>query len=383
MDSQGLKSHRNDFEFKEIVDIWIKWTAATYEYKNAFDAHSSVSLSEVQLQNRLSELKDVLVSIGKRLGSLLFAPLEPLLEPGGELVIVPDSLLRVLPLHLASFEKEGHLRYVTDLYDIIYCEFVDTANLGPASAKRNIPARISVLSFSPPEAPLPFSHFESIAIANTTDPMYLKQKFGPEATVESLVESIRTTEIVHLCCHGNYFLNSPLNSSLSLADSTVSERELQLRLHSLPCWLIVLSACESGIREAWRSDEGAGFPGTLLTAGCQNVVSTLRRVKDISTAFLMGEFYNELAQGAPLPHFALCRAQRWLSKQSGRALVSTATELLAKYEKKLDPAHRLEIETGLKDLSDSENIRPFEHPLYWGAFFTIEEKVSLVSKTQS
>ena len=75
MDSQRLKSHRYDFEFKEIIDIWIKWTTATYEYKNAVDANSSVSLSEAQLQNRLSELKDVLGSIGKRLGSLLFAPL--------------------------------------------------------------------------------------------------------------------------------------------------------------------------------------------------------------------------------------------------------------------------------------------------------------------
>ena len=298
-------------------------------------------------------------------------------------MIVPDSLLRVLPLHLASLEKDGQLHYLTDLYDVIYCEFIDTENPGSTPGERNVPASISVLSFSPSEAPLPFSYFESIAIADTTDPALLNQRIGPEATVESLVESIRATEIVHLCCHGNYFLNSPLNSWLSLADRKVSVRELQLFLHSLPCSLIVLSACESGQREPWRSPEGAGFPGTLLMAGCQNVVSTLWRVKDLSTAFLMGEFYNQLAQGAPVPHFALCRAQRWLSKQSGRALVSRATELLAKYEKKLDPSHRSEIETGLKHLSDSENIRPFEHPLYWGAFFTIEKKLSLVSKTQS
>ena len=53
MDSQRLKSHRYDFEFKEIIDIWIKWTTATYEYKNAVDANSSVSLSEAQLQKQV------------------------------------------------------------------------------------------------------------------------------------------------------------------------------------------------------------------------------------------------------------------------------------------------------------------------------------------
>ena len=134
----------------------------------------------------------MLGSIGKRLGSLLFAPLEPLLSPGGELVIVPDSLLRVLPLHLASLEKDGQLHYLTDLYDVIYCEFIDTDDPGSTPGERNVPASVFQCSafFIPSEAPLPFSYFESIAIADTTDPALLNQRIGPEATVESLVESI-------------------------------------------------------------------------------------------------------------------------------------------------------------------------------------------------
>lgn len=376
---EGLKYHRYDFDYKEVVHAWIEFAEVNNRYKSSLDTNPSDLLYQVQLQNRLFELKDILVSIGSKLGKFLFSPLEPLLPIDGELVIVPDGLLRALPLHLASFEKQGEIRSLTDLYDVVYCEYVDTESRLIASGQRNAPAMISFLSFYPPEAPLPFSYFEAIAVADTIDPAYLNQKLGREASVESLVESLRTADIVHLCCHGNYFLSSPLDSSFLLADNTVSVHEVQLRLYDSPCSLIVLSACESGRRGSIRSYEDAGFSGTLLNAGCQTVIGAMWRTKDISTAFLMGEFYNGLAQAADSAPVALCRAQRWLSKQTSRALISKANELLSKHEAMLDPAHRLEIESGLKVLLDSEGVRPFENPVYWAAFFAVEEKVSLIS----
>lgn len=376
----GVQYHRYDFDLRELLRIWFEWSEANFRYKSALETDTSDPSYLVRVQNRLSELKDILTSIVKKLGKLLFFPIESLLPVGGELVIVPDSVLRELPLHLATLEKQGEVRYLTDLYDVVYCEYVDTESRMLAPEERKVPAMISFLSYYPPGAPLPFSHFESAAVADTIDPAYLNVKLDQEATVESLVKGLRTADILHLCCHGNYFRSNPLDSSFLLADNLISLQELQLRLYNSSCSLIVLSACESGMRGFRGSYEDVGFPGILLNTGCQMVIGALWRIKDISTAMLMGEFYNGLTQTAGSPHFALCHAQRWLSTQTSHTLISNANKLLIKYKEMFDPIHRLEIESGLNTLLKGEEIRPFEHPFYWGAFYAVKEKVSLLRK---
>ena len=59
--------------------------------------------------------------------------------------------------------------------------------------------------------------------------------------------------------------------------------------------LVVLSACETGLIDFKNSsDEYIGLPSGFLYAGRSSVVSHLSTVGDLSTAFLMIKFFQNL-----------------------------------------------------------------------------------------
>ncbi len=79
-------------------------------------------------------------------------------------------------------------------------------------------------------------------------------------------------------------------------------------------WLVVLSACDTGIGEP-RSGEGVmGLRRGFVQAGAQNLLMTLWPVFDVSSGELMLDFYSALHQNNN-PSEALARVQRvWLVK---------------------------------------------------------------------
>ncbi len=81
-------------------------------------------------------------------------------------------------------------------------------------------------------------------------------------------------------------------SSISLGETQLSLFDLyQL---DLPCELITLSGCGTGLNVAVGGDELLGLVRGLLYAGTQGVLVTLWDVNDQSTAEFMELFYNAL-----------------------------------------------------------------------------------------
>lgn len=60
--------------------------------------------------------------------------------------------------------------------------------------------------------------------------------------------------------------------------------------------LVVLSACETGVRQVHGGDL-VGLCRGFLTAGARNLLVSLWRVDDAATAELMAAFYRGLAAG--------------------------------------------------------------------------------------
>lgn len=119
---------------------------------------------------------------------------------------------------------------------------------------------------------------------------------GAEATESWLVENLQQYGIIHIASHGEYDPHAPLFSALLLAadgqnDGTLSAQEifsLQMRAD-----LVALSACQTGLGRITSGDDIVGLNRAFVYAGTRQLLSTLWRVDDISTALLFKHFYRQ------------------------------------------------------------------------------------------
>ncbi len=86
--------------------------------------------------------------------------------------------------------------------------------------------------------------------------------------------------------------------------------------------LAVLSSCETGLGELTEGEAVVGLQRTLHLAGCRDVVASLWKIPDGSTAVLMEEFYRRLWDPKePLPAAeALRQAQLWVYRHPDQVL---------------------------------------------------------------
>jgi hypothetical protein len=128
---------------------------------------------------------------------------------------------------------------------------------------------------------------------------------GASATTEATLEAIDGAALAHFACHGRFRADSPLFSSLELADGPLTGVELQ-SLRRAPDRL-VLSACDLALSDRHPGDELLGVAAALLAMGTRTVVASTVRVSDAAARRLMIAFHRQLAAGVE-PAEALARA---------------------------------------------------------------------------
>jgi CHAT domain-containing protein len=192
---------------------------------------------------------------------------------------------------------------------------------------------------------------------------------GDAVTPAAVLQGIETSRVVHLCCHGSFTWEEPLDSTLTLAGRPITLREITLQLELSPCELIVLSACEAGSHVAVGTQD-RGFAQVLLDAGCGAFIGPYWRVDDLASALLFSRFYEEWDRSARTAAAALCHAQSWLARQSGQALVRRARDLAIGTR-----SDSFYIEERLTALALRD--RPYALPRFWGSFCVTERPYSL------
>jgi len=107
--------------------------------------------------------------------------------------------------------------------------------------------------------------------------------------------------IIHLAVHGNANPKNPDRAALVFRpdppkdDGLLEPREI-LGLH-FNADLVVLSACETAVGHLQGEEGITNLSRTFLAAGARSVISTLWKIDDSYSLFLMKRFYTHLREG--------------------------------------------------------------------------------------
>ena len=127
---------------------------------------------------------------------------------------------------------------------------------------------------------------------------------GAAFTHQVAVDALLQHQEVHFATHGLFDEHAPLFSALMTAPSPGQPTHLSLYEVmdlNLKARLVILSACETDLGQLSGGDEVEGLTRTFLQAGAENVVSSLWKVNDESTALLMESLHAHLRAGESTP----------------------------------------------------------------------------------
>jgi CHAT domain-containing protein len=158
--------------------------------------------------------------------------------------------------------------------------------------------------------PLPETATEAKAVAERLGPG--TQIFmGGDANEQNLF-GLKSPRVLHMATHG-FFLSDPglpnplLRVGLALAGARSSAVAgsgygllSALRLEGLSLRgteLVTLSACDTGLGDAFAGEGVAGLNQAFLAAGARRVMLSLWKVPDRETSLLMQDFYTRYANG--------------------------------------------------------------------------------------
>ncbi|HUA03754.1 MAG TPA: CHAT domain-containing protein [Solirubrobacteraceae bacterium] len=229
----------------------------------------------------------------ERLGELL---VEPLAHRVGErpLVIVPTGALHSLPWAMIP-QLRGRPIVVAP-----------SATTWSALQSPSAGGRSKVALVAGPRLRHARGELEALdALYSDTVPLA-----GKDATVAAVMEALDGATVAHLACHGHFRADSPLFSSLELADGPLNAYELQ-RLRRPP-ELIVLSACDLATSDTRPGDELLGYAAALIGIGTRTIIASVVPVPDAGAKRLMTALHTHLTTGDP-PSVALAKAQAGLS----------------------------------------------------------------------
>jgi tetratricopeptide (TPR) repeat protein len=126
------------------------------------------------------------------------------------------------------------------------------------------------------------------------------------ATVAAALAALDGAALGHIAAHGSFRPESPMFSSLHLADGAMTVDDVHRLGH--PPHRIVLPACRSGALAQVAGHDVIGFAAALLGQGTAGVVASLTDVDDAATVQVMQDLHAGLVDGERLDE-ALCRAR--------------------------------------------------------------------------
>ena len=307
--------------------------------------------------------------VGEALGKAFATPLVTALESlgigqGAHLDVLPQGMLGILPLGLARDGRSG--LSLMEHYELSLSPSLTALRHGK---KRASVTPVSLVALAnpdrdDPERTLQFAETESSLLRNWfSDGDRTKYLEGRAVSRKEILDALPGGDVWHFATHGEFDLSAPLRSSLSLGGNDFLTLEMLFETSGLGApRLVVLSACESGLYDLTSfPDEFIGLPSGFLQAGAAGVIGTLWPVDDLSTALLMGRFYEGYMGERLTPSAALRASQLWLRDASREDVLNT----LSRWGK----SGQVSSIGSMTDALDHYPADfPFASPIYWSGF---------------
>jgi CHAT domain-containing protein len=265
--------------------------------------------------------------LAKELYAILIQPVEPLLDKGKLLCIIPDGTLNYLPFAALVSSESG--RYLFEDHQLMTSPSASVFLACSERALQNSGAKEeSILSVGNPTFDraafpdfnyLPEAAKEALEVSRHYKPPP-RVLIEDRATKPAVYSELEKSDVIHLALHSKLDNEVPLRSKLLLAatktgtmeqssDSVINGYDIY-NLNLSNTRLVVLSACQTGAGR-YYGDEGVGsLARAFIVAGAPLVVSSLWSVDSITTEKLMVSFHSHRAGEQRLSTVAaLSRAQ--------------------------------------------------------------------------
>lgn len=222
----------------------------------------------------------------KNLYQILVKPVLPSLRNCSRLIIVPDDELNYIPFESLTDEAN---HYLVDFFSVQYQYSTALLNI---NSKTTVKLIKGTLAFAPFTTDPGKGNFEYLKYSrDEVQGIEGKIFFDKAATKENFLAAANHYDIIHLATHARADDQFPMNSSIAFypvgPDSSYrlyAQEVYGLNLDSTQ--LIILSACETGTGRLVRGEGLMSLSRAFAYAGCPNIVTSLWKAEDKTTAFI-------------------------------------------------------------------------------------------------
>ena len=249
----------------------------------------------------------LLAATGRQLEQTLLGDAVGLLGDG-PVVIVPPGRFHAIPWALLP-----SLRYRAVSVAPSAHAWLRARSARPPSRRRVVLARGPGLGTEGAEVPALAPLYDDVTVLA-----------DPDASSKRLLDALDGAWLGHIAAHGTFRADSPLFSSLRMADGPLTVYDFE-QLRRAP-HLLILPSCDSGRLAPAGADELLGLTSSMLPLGTAGVVASVAPLNDHAAVPLMLSLHQHLRSGQTLAG-SLCMVRRQVSDDP--VLLGAAWSLVA------------------------------------------------------
>jgi CHAT domain-containing protein len=283
-----------------------------FHYRNPINAifYQRIDSLRRMLNNSSGIFRNQIAVFSAELYSYLITPVQLKISSAKRLLIIPDDELHYLPFDvLIDAEK----KYLIEKFSTQY--LYSTALLTDKKQTLNDQGTLAFAPFTKrsfADSTISFSRLPETQkeISNLNGESFVDSS----ATKSNFLLKANSQGILHLATHAQLNNENPMHSFIvfypTQHDSTDSKLYAQeiynLRLDSTR--LVILSACETGTGQLIKGEGLMSLSRAFSFAGCPNVITSLWKASDQSTAIIVSKLHYYLSRGFA-PDMALQKAK--------------------------------------------------------------------------